>query len=190
MGERGRYLYLLFKVKDNNIVYHQPGVFTTEQCDHLDIAMQLPNGSLAKYRIATSAPGWVNAKRLSNNIRYPELLGTETRIHGEWQESSDGYVIELRIPKNMLGKRLGFMLTDVDDNTTREVAGWASSADIRQIETLGWLVTPNRELEKTIAGLEHESARIWVLDRNQRVLANVATTGARRSNHRQRTFTT
>ncbi len=171
MGEQGRYLYLLFKVKDKNIVYHQPGVFSTEQCDHLDIALQRLNGSMAKYRIATSAPGWVNAIRLSSSIRNPRELGTETRIHGHWQESSDGYVIELRIPKNMLDKRLGFMLTDVDDKITREVAGWASSADIRQIETLGWLVTPNLELEKTIAGLEHESARIWVLDRNQRVLA-------------------
>ncbi len=171
VGERGRYLYLLFRVKDKSIIYHQPGVYSTEQSDHLDIAMQRPNGRLAKYRIATSAPGWVNAIRLSNSIRDPRQLGTETRIQGHWQESSDGYVIELRIPKNMLGKRLGFMLTDVDDKATREVAGWASSADIRQIETLGWLVTPNQELEKIITGLEHESARIWVLDRNQRVLA-------------------
>ena len=171
VGERGRYLYFLFKVKDKEIVYHQPGVFTTEQCDHLDIALQRPNGRLSKYRIATSAPGWVNAKRLSNSARYPELLGTETRISGEWQESSDGYVIELRIPKSLIGDRLGFKLTDVDDQTSREVVGWASSADIRQIETLGWLVTPNPELEKIISGLEHESARIWVLDSNRLVLA-------------------
>ena len=171
VGERGRYFYLLFQVNDKSIVYHQPGVFTTEQCDHLDIALQRPNGRLAKYRIATSAPGWVNAKRLSNSIRYPELLGTETRIHGEWQETGDGYVIELRIPKNLVGDRLGFLLTDVDDQTSREVTGWASSADIRQIETLGWLVTPNPELERVIGGLEHESARIWVLDSNQLVLA-------------------
>jgi dedicated sortase system histidine kinase len=171
VGERGRYLYFLFKVKDKEIVYHQPGVFSTEQCDHLDIALQRPNGRLAKYRIATSAPGWVNAKRLSNSSRYPELLGTETRIHGEWQESSDGYVIELRIPKSLIGDRLGFKLTDVDNQTSREVVGWASSADIRQIETLGWLVTPNPELEKIISGLEHESARIWVLDSNRLVLA-------------------
>jgi dedicated sortase system histidine kinase len=171
VGERGRYLYMLFRIKDKNIVYHQPGIFSTEQCDHLDIALQRPNGRLAKYRIATSAPGWINAIRLSNNVRNPSELGTETRIHGNWQESAEGYVIELRIPKNLVGDRLGYMLTDVDDQTTRDVAGWASSADIRQIETLGWLVTPNKDLDKIISGLEHESARIWVLDSNRLVLA-------------------
>jgi dedicated sortase system histidine kinase len=171
VGKRGRYIYLLFRVKDKNIVYHQPGVFSTEQCDHLDIAMQRPDGGLAKYRIATSAPGWVNAIRLSSSVRNPRELGTENRIHGNWQENGDGYVVELRIPVNLLGDRLGYMLTDVDDQTTREVAGWASSADIRQIETLGWLVTPNQELGKIISGLEHENARIWVLDRNRLVLA-------------------
>ncbi len=171
VGERGNYLYLLFRIKDKKIVYHQPGVFSTEQSDHLDIAMHRPNGDLAKYRIATSAPGPINAIHISNSQRKSRQLGAETRIHGEWREGKDGYVIELRIPKNLVGDRLGFQLTDVDDQTTREVAGWASSADIRQIETLGWLVTPNPELEKLISGLEHESARIWVLDRDQRVLA-------------------
>ncbi len=171
VGERGRYLYLLFLVKDREIVYHQPGVFGTEKGDHLDIAMQLPNGELARYRIATSAPGPINALRISSNQSRPKQLGTETRIRGEWREGRDGYTIELRIPKGMIGERLGFQLTDVDDRSTREVAGWASSADIRQIETLGWLITPNPELERIIGALEHEDARIWVLDRNQRVLA-------------------
>ncbi len=171
VGERGNYLYLLFLVKDKEIVYYQPGVYSTGQSDHLDIAIQKPDGALARYRIATSAPGWVNAMLMSNAQREPIPLGTETRIQGEWQENGNGYTIELRIPKNMVSERLGFLLTDVDKKDTREVAGWASSADIRQVETLGWLVTPNPELEKIIGGLEHESARIWVLDRNQRVLA-------------------
>ena len=171
VGERGNYLYLLFQVKDKSIVYQQPGSVRTDQSDHLDIAIQRPDGTLVRYRITTSSPGWVNALLMSNNLRKVEPVGTEIRIQGEWQESSDGYIVELRIPKNLVGERLGFMLADVDDKTTREIAGWASSADIRQIETLGWLVTPNPELEKTISGLEHESARIWVLDHNRRVLA-------------------
>ncbi|MCP4125550.1 MAG: proteobacterial dedicated sortase system histidine kinase [Gammaproteobacteria bacterium] len=171
VGERGNYLYLLFRVRDDYIVYQQPGSGRTDQGDHLDIAMQRPDGDLARYRITTSAPGWVNARLLSSNPLDPEPQGSEIRIQGEWQESSDGYIVELRIPKDLVGERLGFRLTDVDDSSSREVAGWASSADIRQIETLGWLITPNPILEKTISGLEHESARIWVLDRSRRVLA-------------------
>lgn len=171
VGERGNYLYLLFRVKDESVVYHEPGIFSTDQSDHLDIALQRPNGTLARYRITTSSPGWVNALLLPDNPRKSEPTSTEIRIQGEWQESNNGYIVELKIPKNMLGERLGFLLADVDDTTTREIAGWASSADIRQIETLGWLITPDPELEQAIGGLEHESARIWVLDRNQRVLA-------------------
>jgi two-component system, OmpR family, sensor histidine kinase ChvG len=171
VGKRGNYLYLLFQVKDESIVYQQPGSIRTDQSDHLDIAMQRPDGTLARYRITTSSPGWVNAMIMSDDAQRVEPLGTEIRIQGEWQENRDGYTVELRIPKGLVGKRLGFMLADVDDKTSREITGWASSTDIRQIETLGWLVTPNPELEKTISGLEHESVRIWVLDRNRRVLA-------------------
>lgn len=171
VGQRGNYLYLLFQVEDESIVYQQPGSVRTDQSDHLDIGVQRPNGTLARYRITTSSPGWVNALIMSNDPQRFEPIGTEIRIQGEWQENSNGYTIELRIPKNLVGDRLGFMLADVDDSTTREINGWASSTDIRQIETLGWLVTPNQELERTISGLEHENARIWVLDRNRRVLA-------------------
>lgn len=171
VGERGHYLYLLFLVKDEQIVYQQPGSIRTDQGDHLDIAVQRQDGALARYRITTSSPGWINALRISNDPEMLEPLGTEIRIQGEWQENSDGYTIELRIPKDLVGERMGFMLADVDDNTSREITGWASSTDIRQVETLGWLITPNPELEKTISGLQHENARIWVLDRNRRVLA-------------------
>ncbi len=171
VGQRGNYLYLLFQVKDDHIVYQQPGSSRSDQGDHLDIAMQRADGSLARYRITTSAPGWVNALLIPNNPSEQEPLGSEIRIHGEWQESSDGYRVELKIPRDLVGERLGFMLADVDDSTSREISGWASSADIRQVETLGWLITPNPVLEKTISGLEHENARIWILDRNRRVLA-------------------
>jgi len=171
VGTSSNYLYLLFRVRDDNVVYQQPGSSKTDQGDHLDIAMQRPDGSLSRYRITTSSPGWVNAQILSNNPLEQGSLGSEIRIQGEWQESSDGYIVELRIPRDLVGQRMGFMLADVDDSSSREIAGWASSADIRQIETLGWLITPNPILEKTISGLEHESARIWVLDRSRRVLA-------------------
>jgi len=171
VGQRGNYLYLLFQVKDDHIVYQQPGSGRSDQGDHLDISMQRSDGNLARYRITTSAPGWVNALLISNNPSEQEPPRSEIRIHGEWQENSDGYSVELKIPRDMVGERLGFMLADVDDSTSREIAGWASSADIRQIETLGWLITPNPDLEKTISGLEHESARIWILDRSHRVLA-------------------
>jgi two-component system, OmpR family, sensor histidine kinase ChvG len=171
VGQRGNYLYMLFRVKDDHIVYQQPGSSRSDQSDHLEIALQRPDGGLARYRITTSSPGWVNAMVISSDPSEPEPQGNEIRIQGEWQESNDGYIVELRIPRDLVGERLGFMLADVDDSDSREIAGWASSADIRQIETLGWLITPNPILKKTISGLEHESARIWILDRSRRVLA-------------------
>ena len=39
----------------------------------------------------------------------------EERIIGQWYDTSDGYVVELRIPMEMLGDRLGFAVFDVDD---------------------------------------------------------------------------
>ncbi|MEJ2529798.1 MAG: hypothetical protein P8Z39_06925 [Gammaproteobacteria bacterium] len=67
VGERGNYLYLLFLVKDESIVYQQPGSVRTDQSDHMDIAIERPNGTLARYRITTSSPGWVNALLMSDD---------------------------------------------------------------------------------------------------------------------------
>ena len=168
IAQHGRHLYALFQVKDRDIVYHTPGSTQLNKNDHLLISLEQPNGNITHYQLATSAPGWINAYRVTDH----NTLTKETRIKGEWQETEDGYTIEIRIPLRMLGKRLAFSIADVDDPVSRTIQSIISTNSTDQ---LGLLVTPSPVIEQIVNNLEHEDARIWVLDAQHGVLAQKGT---------------
>ncbi|VAX05880.1 hypothetical protein MNBD_GAMMA26-609 [hydrothermal vent metagenome] len=175
VAEKGRYLYVLFQIKDDSIVYRSPGSNKLDRNDHLQIALEQSDGTTNRYLLATSAPGWVNAHQVSVNPSSNLPAVPETRIKGEWQETADGYTIEIRIPRYLLGNRLAFAIADVDDPTSRHINTVLSTAGTSQIDDLGILVTPSPGIEHIISSLEHEDARIWVLDGQRRVLAQKGT---------------
>ena len=171
IAQRGRYLYALFQVKDKHIVYLTPGSRQRNKNDHLLVSLEQPNGTIAHYQLATSAPGWLHAYRISNT----GSTSSETRIKGEWQETKDGYNIEIRIPLRLLGKRLAFAIANVDDPITRTIQTITSTSGSNQPDKLGLLVTPSPVIEQIVSNLEHENARIWVLDAKHGVLARKGT---------------
>ena len=171
LGQRGQHLYALLRVKDDRIIYRPPGSNRLDQNDHLLVLMQQPDGRLARYQLATSAPGWVNGYLMPGQSDSPYPERTESRIKGEWQETAEGYNIEIRIPRTLVGERMAFAIADVDDAETREVQNMIGTADISNTAQLGMLITPSPAIARILDGLEHENARIWVLDRYQRVLA-------------------
>ncbi|MEJ1355461.1 MAG: proteobacterial dedicated sortase system histidine kinase [Candidatus Sedimenticola sp. (ex Thyasira tokunagai)] len=171
MGEQGGYIYLLLQVRDDRLIYQRPGERRMDHSDHVELAMESPEGELKRYRITTTSPGWVNAEQMPENRRAVYPVVTEVRIQGEWQESREGYTLELRIPRYLIGDRLAFSIADVDDPISRALVQQTATAPMTTLATLGQLVRPNPVIEQLIGGLEHENARIWVLDRNRRVLA-------------------
>ena len=72
----------------------------------------LRGGRDINYVIATAAPGAVRARveRKHGTMQY------EDRIRGFWQDSLDGFTVELEVPLALLEDRLGFYR--VDDSGT------------------------------------------------------------------------
>jgi len=171
LGTYGRHLYVVFQVKDDKIIYREPNSLRLDQSDHLIIAMENNEGKLVRYIMTTLAPGWINAHRIDNDISNPEPLGPEVRIKGEWQETEDGYNIEMRIPQNMLGQKLSFAIADVDDTRERITDTIISTAGIFNIETLGTIMFPSQEAEKLLSGLQRPLMRTWAIDIHNRVIA-------------------
>lgn len=171
VGSYKKYLYAVFKIKDDRIVYRQPNSLSLEKSDHLIIALQDPQGELQRYIITTIAPGWVNAHRISNDLIDPQPLGPEVRIKGEWQESRDGYNIEIRIPKYLIGNRLSFAVADIDSNDERITDTIIATASIYDANELGTIVFPNTEIERLLKKIQKPSTRIWIIDRYHRVIA-------------------
>ena len=88
----GDNLYVMLQVTDPNLVYYNPGL-AGPNGDRLVIRLWY-DGRPQDYVIAAIAPGNVRARRL--NDRQSGINATD--IQGHWQDSQNGYTIELQIP--------------------------------------------------------------------------------------------
>ncbi len=168
LGTYDNHLYLLFQVKDDNIVYSQPGL-TAKISDHMQIAMSTPTGEIKHFLIATFAPGRVNVKALNTDGSINHHFTSP--IEAEWQETANGYNIELRIPLSEIGEHLGFTLADADDETQPKVMTIIGTLNKKHHAALSTLTVPSQTVESLLNRLKTSSSRTWVVDQTQRVIA-------------------
>ncbi|MBF7075070.1 proteobacterial dedicated sortase system histidine kinase [Glaciecola sp. MH2013] len=171
LGEYEDYVYAMFKVTDDNLVFRGRNSLRIDRNDFLQISMLNPQGEFKRYIVAPMQEGWVNAYLLKNNIErvIPEKL--DTRIQGYWKPSEEGYIIELRFPAGMMQDRIAFAISDVDDEQSRFIKYSIGTANPEQQDELGTLLIPSPEIESILRGLEYANARVWVIDKHKRVLA-------------------
>ncbi len=171
VGQRGKYLYALFLVHDDKVVYRRENSLYPERADHIQIGIQDSAGELHRYLIATKTPGWINGFQMAADTENQIPLANEPRIQGVWTETEDGYIVEMRIPLDMIGKRLAFAVADVDDKSNRIVKTLIGTANPGQIGELGWLLAPSRDIEDLLKRLDRPHSRIRIVDSNKRVRA-------------------
>ncbi|PSU36246.1 proteobacterial dedicated sortase system histidine kinase [Photobacterium lutimaris] len=171
VGKYDGYLYALFEVKDNKPVMRRRGSARVDRNDHLIIAITTPNGEFHRYVISVYEDGWFNAWRINGDITQPADLELESQIQGYWHTTDNGYNIELRLPLNMLGSKLGFAFYDVNNTSNREIDTIIGTSNTNQLSKLGTVLIPSPEIENILKGMGHTSSRIWVIDRHQRILA-------------------
>jgi len=169
IGNYKRYLYAIFKVTDDKIIYRRPGSFRLKKSDHLQINMIDGKGELQQFVITTQTPGWVTAHRL---IPDSEPL-PEVRIKGEWQETELGYNIEIRIPLKMIGNMISFAIADVDDEYSRNIRQMIGTADPQNPFALASIIVPSPVVESLLKKIHQGISRTWVIDNNYRVIAVV-----------------
>lgn len=166
LGKYRNHLYALFIVHDEKLIYRETLSLRLDNSDHLQIVMQEPNQQFNRYLVTPATAGWVNAYKMVT----PPI--PENRIQGWWRETAEGYILELRIPLMMIGERLGFAIADVDNQPPREVKTLIGTSAIQNLETVGKVFIPSPEIERIISSLgDTPGRRLWVLDRQQRVLA-------------------
>lgn len=172
LGVRGEYIYALFLVTDDKVIYRPPNSLGIARADHLQIGIENQNGKLHRYVVSGSKPGWVNGYLLPENPAEHLPIKLERRIQGVWAETLDGYVIELRIPRDLIGDRFAFAVADVDDPVTREVTTLIGTATPESPEKLGWLLSPSKTIESILSSLDRPQSRVLIVDSNQRVRAS------------------
>ena len=169
IGTYKNYLYVVFEVSDDHIVYRLPNSLSLTKSDHLRISLRDREGILKYYIITTQSPGWVNAHRMENNTEEARAVAPELRIKGEWQQTKTGYNIEIRIPLSMIGDNLSFFIADVDNPKNRGIEYYAGSTD--SPDKLGTIIIPSPELESMLNRIARPASRTWVIDQYNRVIA-------------------
>lgn len=171
VGQYNQFLYAMFDVTDDNVLLRPKNNLRVDKNDHLQIAMTDQTGLFRRYIIAPSQPGWVNAYLLEDNLDSVQPARLETKIQGQWRNTSKGYQLELRFPLAMMSSKIAFAIVDVDDPRTRAVEHIMGTANPSQVDSLGTVLVPSPEIEKILKGLKYSNARVWVVDKHRRVLA-------------------
>lgn len=171
VGKYSGYLYAFFEVTDPNVVYRGRNSLAVDRNDMLAIATLAPDGKFRRYVIANMQDGWLSAFELPEDPTLDTPVKPEIRIQGQWKKSAQGYNIELRMPLEMVGSKLGFAIHDVNDKASRKVAAIVGTSATDSADKLGTVLVPSPEIESIIKGMGHNNSRIWVVDIHGRVLA-------------------
>ncbi|WP_019529013.1 proteobacterial dedicated sortase system histidine kinase [Dasania marina] len=104
-------LYLFFEVQDSEVRYNNPSRSLTDDGDRIIISTGASSDTEKNraYIFTTSAPGYVTARYLTAKGTY-----RESRIRAHWQDSEQGYHLEVAIPMALAAGKLAFTIVDQD----------------------------------------------------------------------------
>lgn len=152
LGEAQGFLYLVIEVEDEQVIYGGP--------DRGDAVLLKLGDPLARTRtmtLATTAPGPLR------------VAGADAgRVEANWQPTSRGYSLELRLPASLAMDRLGFLVLDRDDDGTISAAGPLRDPDAEP----GWLIWRRSAIDRDLARAVSPGVRVRLLDPAGFVLAD------------------
>ncbi|MCQ8879020.1 proteobacterial dedicated sortase system histidine kinase [Pseudoalteromonas shioyasakiensis] len=162
VGKYDAFLYAVFNVTDESLVYRAKNSLSLTRNDHLQIMLKTPKGEFKHYIVAARQDGWVNAFDATSKVPF-------TKIQGYFSSTATGYNIELRFPLSMLGNKLGFAIEDWDADKVEPQL--MSTSNILNPNDIGSVLVPSPEINRILKGMGHSGSRIWVVDNHHRVLA-------------------
>lgn len=148
-------LYLYFRVRDSHIVYHNPGRTELGNGDRL----VLYSGNGNHYVLSTSAPGRMQ-------VQYKDIAGKvqrEQSIKASWQETVDGYSIELELPLQLTSGRLGFYVVDTAPQTQPVLLGTVRRNSLRS-SLPPWLVYELPAVQRELEVFSKLGLRLRIVD--------------------------
>ena len=177
LGQRKQYLYILLQVRDDTVVYHNPGSNQIRDSDQVEMLIGNNYQVTRKYYFSPSAPGRFSPYRIEIITREweeSEYVRYITNITAEWQPDKEGYTLEIAMPLYMADERMGFIVRDVDDRNSRKITGSAGTAGPETETRPGRLVRSSEEISSLLKRFNNvPGRRVWVLDSQGQVLANI-----------------
>ncbi len=170
VGAHDRHAYVFFAALDTEIVYEGlPG--ESPFGDRLIIAVESEAGVRETFLLGTRSPGPFRARRTSAP-RFAPTGDYEDRIQSFWQETPEGFAVEIRIPLSLAGAALGIALIDVDtDGGVARVSSVDATWDTER-GAPGPLVREQPDLDAILRAFGRADGRFRIVDAEGWVLAD------------------
>jgi len=149
----GENLYLFFHINDNEVIHHNHALSLLGNGDRLVLVA----GNGRHYILTSSAPGEiaVHYQRSSRVIR------KEPAVKAFWQDHSQGYSIEVKLPLQLTKGKLGFYLIDKSREGEQEYAGNIQASD----HSPPWIVFAQENLRELLNIFYSKGLKFKVVDR-------------------------
>jgi two-component system sensor histidine kinase ChvG len=167
VGRQGNGVYVLFEVRDADVVLRAPEPGAGDG-DHLEIVAVTADDELVRLAVDAGADGPVSAWLLRDD----GLRAPDNRISGTWRTAEGGWIVELRLPRTLVGERLAFAVVDVDDPQARTIASRLETSGTATREALAAVLAPAPGMADLLADLGGPRTRLWVIDTAKHVLAH------------------
>jgi len=159
---RGRgSVYVFMEVADPDVVYGDP-----RTGDSVRLRVIGDAGETRDMIFATAAPGALHPVAPDGSVI--------RRVEANWQPTSTGYSLEIRLPAGLAGNRLGFLVTDRRRDGSLHSAG--SLPDLAAEP--GWLVYRIPSLDDALGRSALPGVRLSLVDSQGYVLADSGADGS------------
>jgi two-component system, OmpR family, sensor histidine kinase ChvG len=164
LGVYRQSVWLYVDVRDDDVVYSMPAGADRGPGDAVGLVTASTGdaGSSVTYRFAPEAPGSLIAERREA----VEVVMDETRVAAHWQDTASGYRLEARLPRELLGNRLGVVVTDTDSGQSISMSSFPGRLP-------GRFVTASPLLQSVAAGYVQPDVRLTITDKAGWRLAEV-----------------
>lgn len=172
-----RHIYALFRVTDNHTLFRRTKGLKVDSGDHLRIYLQHHNRTPQNYLATAYRPGLMSIYQMDEQWEKPTTGMHERIFTASMHPSSNGYTIELKIPKKLIDETtsLSFSIIDIDDAETRALKTEIGTFREWTEAYMNRVFLPAPSMERMIHAIDLPDARFSITDRHRRV---VATTGS------------
>ncbi|TRX53849.1 proteobacterial dedicated sortase system histidine kinase [Thalassomonas sp. M1454] len=170
IGRYKEFVYAFFKVTDERVIFRASNALSVTDNDHLEVATINQDNQLVRYVFSNFKPGWNSAYLMPNSSNKLAFPKPENRFQGVMHLTPDGYNLELRIAKDLVGEKFSFHISDVDSSTKPIKAVNIGTSSSETIESLGTFTVPSKTIENIITASKRTHSTIRVMDQHNRVL--------------------
>ena len=169
-GVHGDRFYLFIAVTNKNTRYRNPSKRELTNNDHLLLKLATPSGSITELIASPIAPGPLDLLSRSGSRHFIK----DSALRGYWQDTQDGYQIELEMPLSRVRQGLGFAIIKAPSETNEKQ--WSGITPPEENRVLSNVIYRQQSLEALLTPYQQSHTRISVLNKETWVIAQLGKT--------------